>query len=93
MSLYFTFQRGGKIAVNYDVSGVSVELYTSPLDYFRACLEIIVALAVFYNIFSEIKEAVHLRRDTGSALNYFATLYNYVDVVSLSLMFTAIMLW
>jgi hypothetical protein len=32
-------------------------------------------------------------KNIGSALNYFATLYNCVDVVSLSLMFTAIMRW
>ena len=51
MSVFFTFQTGGKIAVNYDVSAVSVELYERGLDYFRACLEIIVALMVLYNFF------------------------------------------
>lgn len=52
LSVYFTFQTGGKIAVNHDISAVSVELYARGLDYFRACLEIIVAIMVFFNIYT-----------------------------------------
>ncbi|GAQ78340.1 Ca2+-modulated nonselective cation channel polycystin [Klebsormidium nitens] len=93
MSVYFTFQKGGKIAVNRDISAVSVELYARNVDYFRACLEIIVALMVLYNIYTESLEMMEIYRETGSIKGYFGSLYNYVDILSITLMFVCIIIW
>ena len=42
---------------------------------------------------SEAAEMVEIFRETGSVAGYFGSLYNYVDVISIILMITCMIIW
>ncbi|GAQ92259.1 Ca2+-modulated nonselective cation channel polycystin [Klebsormidium nitens] len=87
-----TFQRAGKIAVNTNINGVNVQPYRRPVDYFLACLEIIVACSIFFGAYKEILEAITIRRKKGTFWPYFAKAWNYIDLASLTLLVTAVVM-
>jgi hypothetical protein len=88
-----TFQQAGKIAINHVINAVNVQPYRRPLDYVRACLEIVVAVCIFYGVYKEASEAVNIKRKRGSFLPYFQTAWNYIDLMSLILLVTAVVMW
>jgi hypothetical protein len=88
--VFFTFQQGGKIAVNTDIKGLNVEPYETTLDYVRGALEGLLVLGIAYGIFSELRDALRVRKETGSILKYFSSLWNFIDVLSLALLVYAV---
>ncbi|GAQ83617.1 Ca2+-modulated nonselective cation channel polycystin [Klebsormidium nitens] len=87
-----TFQRAGKIAVNTNINAVDVQPYRRPIDYLLACLEIIVACSIFFGAYKEIAEAISIRRKKGTFWPYFAQAWNYIDLASLTLLVTAVVM-
>lgn len=90
LQAFFTFQPGGKIAVNTDIKGLNVEVYAKTEDWVRAALEVLLVIGIAYGIFSEVREAIHVHREKGSILRYFSSLWNFIDVISLALLVYAV---
>jgi hypothetical protein len=87
-----TFQLAGKIAINTDINAVNVEPYRRLADYVLACLELIVGCAILFSAYKEIAEAVSIRRKRGTFWPYFAQAWNYIDIASLVLLVTAVIM-
>jgi hypothetical protein len=92
MEIRLTFQLAGKIAINHDINAVNVEPYRRPTDYVRACLELIVGCAIFFSAYKEIAEAVSIWHKRGTFWPYLTQVWNYIDIVSLALLITAVIM-
>jgi hypothetical protein len=56
----------------------------------RGALEGLLVLGIAYGIFSELRDALRVRKETGSILKYFSSLWNFIDVLSLALLVYAV---
>ena len=89
----FSFKEGGTISVAYNVQTVKVTLYEDQIDWVRFGLEVALALGVVIAAFQESKEAVTTWRETGSLINHFKSVWNYIDALSIGLQIVALFIW
>ncbi|CAI7823370.1 unnamed protein product [Closterium sp. NIES-54] len=87
------FEIGGKIAVTYNVDPVDVELYSSSADWVRLTVTVLYVCAVVWNLIEELVEAFQCWLETGRITSYFQTLWNWLDVLSLTIQFIGIIMW
>ncbi|GJP51052.1 hypothetical protein CLOM_g10222 [Closterium sp. NIES-68] len=87
------FEIGGKIAVTYNVDPVDVELYSSAADWARLTVTLLYVCAVVWNLIEELVEAFQCWLETGRITSYFRTLWNWLDVLSLTIQFIGIIMW
>ncbi|CAI6000572.1 unnamed protein product, partial [Closterium sp. NIES-65] len=87
------FEIGGKIAVTYNVDPVDVELYSSSADWVRLTVSVLYVCAVVWNLIEELVEAFQCWLETGRITSYFRTLWNWLDVLSLTIQFIGIIMW
>lgn len=71
---------------------MNVQPYQGLTDYVLACLELIVACAIFFGCYKEFAEAISIRRKKGTFWPYFAQAWNYIDLASLTLLVTAVIM-
>lgn len=88
-----TFQNGGKLAIQWSLNAVSVDLYRTVNNWIRAVLEVVATVAVMYNIYGEILEWYYTWKEEGRFFAYFDSFWNFVDDISLALIFSCLMLW
>ncbi|CAI5468334.1 unnamed protein product [Closterium sp. Yama58-4] len=86
------FEIGGKIAVTYSVDPVDVELYSSSADWVRLTVTVLYVCAVVWNLIEELVEAFQCWLETGRITSYFRTLWNWLDVLSLTIQFIGIIM-
>lgn len=65
----------------------------TPINIFRMVLEVLLVVAVFWNIFEEIREMLRTKIETGSLTNYVKQFWNWVDILSLSIQLVGFSLW
>ncbi|CAI5997861.1 unnamed protein product [Closterium sp. NIES-65] len=88
-----TYNIGGKIAVTYNVDPVDVELYSSSADWVRLTVSVLYVCAVVWNLIEELVEAFQCWLETSRITSYFRTLWNWLDVLSLTIQFIGIIMW
>ncbi|CAI5928090.1 unnamed protein product [Closterium sp. NIES-64] len=82
-----------RIAVTYNVDPVDVELYSSSADWVRLTVSVLYVCAVVWNLIEELVEAFQCWLETGRITSYFRTLWNWLDVLSLTIQFIGIIMW
>lgn len=89
----FKYSDGGSIDVTHKLHTVRVELYADSSDIVRLCLEVFLTLATMLSLLSELKELVSIWRKTGSPANYFQSIWNWIDLTSIGLMWCTMCMW
>ncbi|GJP53169.1 hypothetical protein CLOM_g12358 [Closterium sp. NIES-68] len=89
----FIFQVGGQMAVKYEIEPVNVEVFRTEGDWVQLGVTILYVIAVMWNLLEEAREAVRLWLQTGKVWTYFRSLWNWLDVLSLTIQFTGIIMW
>ena len=89
----FKYSDGGSIDVSHKLHTVRVELYADKSDIIRLCLEIFLTVATCASLFSELKELIVIWRRTGSPSQYFSSVWNWIDLTSIALMWCTMCMW
>ena len=89
----FTFTDGGSIDVSHVLDTVEVELYSEPWDYFRLVLEIFVSVSCLVALLGELWELISIYRETRSISGYFASIWNWIDILSIGLNWATVCMW
>jgi len=91
--VFFEFNEGGKVLVTHSVNTVRVEVYESEADMFRLGMEVVLCLGVAWSAYEELMDVFETKKQTGSYGAYFSSVWNYVDVASISLHVVTLMMW
>eukprot|EP00192_Tetraselmis_astigmatica_P001702 CAMPEP_0117652658 /NCGR_PEP_ID=MMETSP0804-20121206/2750_1 /TAXON_ID=1074897 /ORGANISM="Tetraselmis astigmatica, Strain CCMP880" /LENGTH=1606 /DNA_ID=CAMNT_0005458731 /DNA_START=90 /DNA_END=4910 /DNA_ORIENTATION=+ len=89
----FKYSDGGSIDVSHKLHTVRVELYADRADYVRLCLEIFLTAATMFSLVSELWELFTIWRRTGSPAGYFKSIWNWIDLTSIGLMWCTMCMW
>ncbi|CAI5509661.1 unnamed protein product [Closterium sp. Naga37s-1] len=88
---------GGQIGVTIKSQPAAMHMYgigdTSTANTARLVLEIFYVLGLLWNVYEEAREMMDHVRMEGSVLGYFGLVWNWADLFSLALQFTAIAIW
>jgi len=93
MSVDFSFDPAGSILVSKDVAAVRVEVYNSYTDVVRGVFEGVLSLAVVASLIFEMSDLRRAKRTKGAYMAYFESGWNYVDLASIGITFSAICYW
>jgi hypothetical protein len=91
--VFFEFTEGGKIEVSHSVNTIKVELYESTDDWVRFAMEILLTIGAVHSVYAEVMDLVESKRTRGSYLAYFSSVWNYIDVASISIHIGTIFMW
>jgi hypothetical protein len=91
--VFFEFSEGGKVQVTHSVNTIKVELYDSDADMFRLGMEVVLCLGVAWSVYEELMDVFETKKHTGTYSAYFASVWNYVDVASISLHVLTLIMW
>jgi len=91
--VFFEFTEGGKIEVSHSVNTIKVELYETTDDWVRFAMEILLTIGAVHSVYSEILDLVESKRTRGSYLAYFSSMWNYIDVASITIHIGTIFMW
>ena len=85
---------GGTLTVSYSCDAIPTSV-TGDDPYLAAVvvLEVVFVLCVLWNLWEEAREMMQCRRIYGSALSYFDSGWNWVDLTSIALQLTGVALW
>eukprot|EP00951_Prasinocladus_malaysianus_P019100 scaffold154251_cov39-Prasinocladus_malaysianus.AAC.1 len=89
----FTYSDGGSIDVSHKLHTVRVELYADQADIVRLCLEIFLTIATMFSLISELYELFQVWRKTGSPATYFKSMWNWIDLTSIALLWCTMCMW
>mmetsp|Transcript_27128 Transcript_27128/g.48350 ORF Transcript_27128/g.48350 Transcript_27128/m.48350 type:complete len:1606 (-) Transcript_27128:382-5199(-) len=89
----FKYSDGGSIDVTHKLHTVRVELYADQNDIVRLVLEILLTLATLFSLLSEMWEMIKVWRKTGSPKGYFQSMWNWIDIVSIALLWCTMCMW
>ncbi|CAI5467891.1 unnamed protein product [Closterium sp. Yama58-4] len=89
----FICQVGGQIAVKYEIEPVNVEVFRTEGDWVQLGVTLVYVIAVLWNLLEEAREAFSLWLHTGRVWAYFRSLWNWLDVLSLTIQFSGIIMW
>ncbi|KAK3266837.1 hypothetical protein CYMTET_24571 [Cymbomonas tetramitiformis] len=89
----FKHENGGIIGLVSSVQTINVEMYSDTAGIVRGFLEGIFTLLVIITACSESREAMAIFRETGSLKGYLKSGWNYIDVTSIALCLSTIVLW
>jgi hypothetical protein len=91
--VFFEFSEGGKVSVTHSLNTIKVELYDTAADMSRLAMEVILCLGVAWSVYEELMDVFDTKKATGSYAAYFASVWNYVDVASITLHVVTIIMW
>eukprot|EP00898_Chlorokybus_atmophyticus_P002538 jgi/Chlat1/3285/Chrsp22S03531 len=89
----FGFNDGGSVSIKPSIVSVSVEHYNSMIECFRAALEVVLLLGIAAEVYFEGSDIYRTWVRTGSVLAHYGSFWNYIDAVSIALLFTAVITW
>eukprot|EP00873_Tetraselmis_striata_P015466 jgi/Tetstr1/435730/TSEL_024629.t1 len=89
----FKYSDGGSIDVTHKLHTVRVELYADATDNVRLVLEILLTLATLFSLGSELWEMIKIWRRTGSPKSYFKSMWNWIDLTSIALLWCTMCMW
>ena len=86
-SVVFTFLESGSIDLRYSINSFSAQVYASSDDFVRLVLELAFILFSLINLGTELSEIFVAKIETGRFSSYFASIWNYIDLINLALFF------
>ena len=94
-NVLFVFEQNlaGDIEWTYNVQPIDANAYDEAKDYARFVFELLYVFSILKTIYDEASEAYKCFLTTGRVLAYFSDGWNYLDVVSLLISSTTIVLW
>ena len=93
VEIFFQSSKSGQFNVLHSTKVVDVELYVTDLDNFRMFLEIVLGIALIFAVYNEAMDLVRAKKKYGKYTAYFESLWNYIDVINLSLMMMGYITW
>ena len=91
--VFFQFTDGGKIEVTHSVNTIKVELYETADDFVRFAMEILLVIGIVWSVYEEVLDMFHTRREKGTYMAYFASVWNYIDVASITIHVVTVVMW
>lgn len=94
-NVLFEFQQNlaGDIDWTYNVQPIDANAYDETNDYVRFAFELLYVFSILKTIYDEASEGYKCFVATGRPLAYFSDGWNYLDVLSLVVSTTTIVLW
>ncbi|KAK3250850.1 hypothetical protein CYMTET_39787 [Cymbomonas tetramitiformis] len=93
LTFNFNKESGGTIRIVSKVQTISIEMYNDDAGKVRGAFEVLYALLVIVGAFLELRELVMTMRNTGSVATYFASGWNYFDILSIALNVVVMISW
>ncbi|GJP79153.1 hypothetical protein CLOP_g9398 [Closterium sp. NIES-67] len=85
---------GGSIGVVFKSQPAAMDMYgTSTESVVRLVLEVLYVVGLLWNVYGEVQEMLDYAHLEGSVLGYFGRAWNWVDMLSLALQISAIVIW
>jgi hypothetical protein len=81
------------LQITHRLHTLRVELYHSSADHLRMFLEIVLSIAVFVQLLVEVWRVYSLRKASGSIWPYFKSGWNWVHLISNTLLSCCIIIW
>ena len=91
--VFFEFTEGGKIEVTHSLNTVKVELYETTEDWIRFSMEILLTIGAIYSVYGELMDLLESKKTRGSYMAYFSSVWNYIDVASITIHCVTISMW
>ena len=91
--VYFEFTDGGKIQVSHSVNTVRVELYETAEDWGRFAMELLLTIGAVYSVYEEAMDFIDSKKEKGTYMAYFSSMWNYIDIASITIHLATIMMW
>ncbi|CAI5476233.1 unnamed protein product [Closterium sp. Yama58-4] len=90
-----TVNGGGGMTVTFKSQPAAMALYdaSSARNVVRLVLEILYLLGLLSDVWGEVYEMVDQAFTSGHVLSYFGHVWNWVDMLSISLQVTAVIIW
>jgi hypothetical protein len=97
----FEFTAGGNIEIDYTTNAANAQPYffdkgdkgAERMVHLRMFVEALFVLLVLLTLLMEVVELVQCVLVTGSIQGYFASVWNYIDLISIGFFCTCIILW
>ena len=101
LAVTFAFTPGGNIEIDYSANTVNAQPYyydahdasAERVYYLRVSMEALFVLLVLLMLFMEVVDLFRCVAATGSVHGYFASVWNYVDLASITLMCVCVVFW
>ncbi|CAI6004772.1 unnamed protein product [Closterium sp. NIES-65] len=85
---------GGSMAVSIKSQPAAMAMYDASADNIaRLVLEMVYLVGLLWNVCGELQEMADRAAIHGSVLSYFSLVWNWVDMLSLTLQVTAVVIW
>ncbi|CAI5983991.1 unnamed protein product [Closterium sp. NIES-65] len=85
---------GGSMAVSIKSQPAAMAMYDASADNIaRLMLEVVYLVGLLWNVCGELQEMADRAAIHGSVLSYFSLVWNWVDMLSLTLQVTAVVIW
>ena len=85
---------GGSLTVTYSCDAIPTSVSgDDPYLIAVVVLEVVFVLCVLWNLWEEAREMMQCKRIYGSALSYFNSAWNWVDLSSIALQLIGVALW
>ncbi|CAI5468681.1 unnamed protein product [Closterium sp. Yama58-4] len=89
-----TLNAGGSMAVTIKSQPAAMAMYDASADNMaRLVLEVVYLVGLLWNVCGELQEMADRAAVDGSVLGYFGLVWNWVDMLSLALQLTAVVIW
>ena len=84
---------GGKIEVTHSINTAKVELYETTVDWLRFTMELLLCIGAIHSVYAEFQDLLDSKKSRGSYLAYFSSVWNYIDVASITIHCVTIAMW
>lgn len=91
ITLYF--ETGGRIRLRYDIQSIRVDMYSTVRDQKRLLAELLFVGATLFDGFMTLKELMCMRNRQAGVTGYLKSIWNYIDVLNISLMIYLSIMW
>ena len=88
VQLNIQFELGGRVVKTITCSTIDLELYSNDQDYVRVAVEIAFCLYLVFTLVSEMQDVL-----AGGLFEYMDDYYNALDMMTIMMMFVAMVCW
>ncbi|CAI5983995.1 unnamed protein product, partial [Closterium sp. NIES-65] len=89
-----TLDAGGSMAVSFKSQPAAMAMYdASAGNIARLVLEMVYLVGLLWNVCGELQEMADRAATDGSVLSYFGCFWNWIDMLSIALQVTAVVIW
>ena len=87
------FETGGRIRMRYDIQSIRVDMYSTKRDQLRFYAEVAFLVATVMDVLLELKDLLCRKRQGMTLSSYFASIWNYIDLMNILLMLYLSFIW